>query len=238
MRLAFFGAGAMGRVVQERCRVEGDVVGHVFRSADAALDPGALAQRLAGHDAALDFSVAAAVPTHVAACVRAGVPIVVGTTGWQDTEAVVVRHVEQGGGALLHGANFSLGVNLFFRLVDRAAELFGALGGYEAFIEEAHHGKKRDAPSGTALELRRVLREHLARDVPIASTRAGQIPGTHRVGFDAAADQIVLTHEARTRAGFAAGALLGARWLVGRSGVFAFADVIDDLLRTVPERAR
>jgi 4-hydroxy-tetrahydrodipicolinate reductase len=231
MRLAVFGAGAMGRAVCERAAVEGHTVGAVFRSADAALNPDALAARLAGHDAALDFSTASGVPAHVSACLRARVPLVVGTTGWQETEAAVRRQVEDGDGALLYGANFSVGVNLFYRLVDRAGELFAAGAGFDAFIEEAHHRGKRDAPSGTALALVRTLRPHVGRDVPVASTRAGDIPGIHRVGFDAGADQIVLTHTARSRDGFAAGALLGVKWLKGRVGVYRFADVLDEVLR-------
>jgi len=231
MKIAFLGAGAMGRAVQELARVQGHSNGVVIRASEAGLDAGALAQRLEGHDAAIDFSVGAAVPTHVAAAMRARVPIVVGTTGWQNTEPIVRSQVEQGGGALLYGANFSVGVNLFYRLVDRAGKLFGAAG-YDAFIEEAHHQRKKDAPSGTALELRRLLAQHVGREVPIASTRAGHIPGIHRVGFDGPADGIVLTHESRSRDGFAAGALLGAQWLVGRKGVYAFADVLDDMLKT------
>lgn len=231
MNLAFFGAGAMGRVVQDLARARGHTVGAVFDLPEAGLDAAAVAARLAGHDAAIDFSVGAAVPQHVAASVRARVPLVVGTTGWQDSEAAVRHQVEREGGALLYGPNFSIGVNLFLRLVDRAAELFGADAGYDAFIEEAHHRHKRDAPSGTALALARTLRARLGHDVPVASTRAGHIPGVHRVGFDGAADQITLTHTARSRDGFASGALLAARWLVGRTGVYRFADVLDDLLR-------
>lgn len=231
MKLAFFGAGAMGRAAQERARTDGHAVGVVFRSADAGLDAAALAARLSGHDAALDFSVASGVPTHVAACVRAGVPLVVGTTGWQDREQAVREQVETGGGALLYGANFSVGVNLFFRLVYRAGELFGSQAGFDAFIEEAHHRRKRDAPSGTALILARGLRERLHRDIAVASTRAGDIPGIHRVGFDGGADQIMLTHTARSRDGFASGALLAARWLPGRKGAFAFDTVLDELLQ-------
>jgi 4-hydroxy-tetrahydrodipicolinate reductase len=116
-------------------------------------------------------------------------------------------------------------------LVDRAGELFAAHAGFDTFIEEAHHRTKRDAPSGTALALARVLRPHVGRDVPIVSTRAGDIPGIHRVGFDAGADQIVLTHTARSRDGFAAGALLAVKWLKGRTGVYRFADVLDEVLR-------
>lgn len=229
MRLAFFGAGAMGRVVQHLARAEGHMVGAVFDLPEAGLDAAALAGRLAGHSAAIDFSVAAAVPNHVTACVRARVPLVVGTTGWQDSEAAVRHQVEREGGALLYGPNFSVGVNLFLRLTDRAGELFGGAG-YDAYIEEAHHRHKKDAPSGTALALVRTLRPRLGHDVQVASTRAGEIPGVHRVGFAGAADEIVLTHTARSRDGFAAGALLGARWLVGRTGAYRFADVLDDIL--------
>jgi 4-hydroxy-tetrahydrodipicolinate reductase len=120
---------------------------------------------------------------------------------------------------------------LFFRLVKRAAELFGGLADYDAFIEEAHHATKRDAPSGTALTLRDLLAGAGRRDPSVASTRAGHIPGTHRVGFDSAGDQIVLEHTARSREGFAAGALLAARWVVGKRGVFRFDEVLDQVLK-------
>jgi 4-hydroxy-tetrahydrodipicolinate reductase len=133
---------------------------------------------------------------------------------------------------LVFGANFSVGVNLFYRIVARAAELFASTD-YAPFIEEAHHSRKRDAPSGTAIKLRDVLGAHITRDIPVASTRAGHIPGTHRVGFDSAADQITLTHTARTREGFAAGALLAARWIKGKRGVYEFSDVIDEMIRDV-----
>jgi 4-hydroxy-tetrahydrodipicolinate reductase len=136
-----------------------------------------------------------------------------------------------GGGAMVYGANFSIGVHIFYRLVDRAGELFRGLAAYDAFIEEAHHAAKRDAPSGTALEAAALLARRLdGRKVPIASTRAGHIPGVHRVGFDSAADQVTVTHTARSRDGFAAGALAAARWIVGRRGVYAFGDVLDQIL--------
>jgi len=169
---------------------------------------------------------------HVDACTRAGVPLVEGTTGWQAQEGEVRRLIEAGRGAMVYGANFSIGVHVFYRIVDRAAELLRGLASYDAFIEEGHHASKRDAPSGTALELRALLARRLGsgREVPIASTRAGHIPGVHRVGFDSAADQLTLTHTARSREGFAAGALAAARWIVGRRGVYAFADVLDEIL--------
>ena len=232
MKLAFLGHGRMGKVVIARAREAGHSVGVVLSGGDARSGPEALAAALAGHDAVIDFSVAPAVLEHVTVCARAGVPLVEGTTGWLTQEAEARKVVEQAGGAMVYGANFSIGVNLFYRLVDRAGELYRGLGGYEAYIEEAHHAKKRDAPSGTALELRRVLAQRLGREVPVASTRAGHIPGVHRVGFDSVADEIVLIHNARSRESFATGAIAAARWLVDRKakGAFAFADVLDDVL--------
>ena len=230
MRLAFIGNGRMGRVVIAQARAAGYEVGVVLSSADARAGPEGLAAALSGHDAAIDFTAADAVLAHVAACVRAGVPLVEGTTGWREQEAEARRLVEQGG-AMVYGANFSIGVNLFYRLVDRAGELFRGMG-YDAYIEEAHHAKKRDAPSGTALELRRLLVGRLGREVPVASTRAGHILGVHRVGLDSAADDVVVTHTTRSRESFGAGALAAARWLAGsgRRGAYAFGDVLDQIL--------
>ena len=138
--------------------------------------------------------------------------------------------VAEHNGALVYGANFSIGVNLFYRLTEHAAKLFGAVDGYEAFIEEAHHNRKKDAPSGTALKLRDIMSEHLAGNISTSSTRAGHIPGTHRVGFDSEPDQVLLTHTARSRQGFASGALVAAHWIVGRTGTFEFAELIDELI--------
>ncbi|HKW39686.1 MAG TPA: dihydrodipicolinate reductase C-terminal domain-containing protein [Gemmatimonadales bacterium] len=231
MRLALFGRGGMGRVVAERATAAGLEVGTVFTSADAGRNGDQLAALLRGHDVAIDFSTAEAVLRDATACARAGVPLVEGTTGWRDREAEVRAAVEQGGSALVYGPNFSIGANLFYRLATRAAELFRAFGDYEPFIEEAHHATKRDAPSGTALRLRDLVAP--GRAISVASTRAGHIPGTHRVGFDSVADQIVLEHAARSRDGFAAGALVAAHWIMGRRGVFTFDEVMDDMLATV-----
>jgi 4-hydroxy-tetrahydrodipicolinate reductase len=229
VKLAIIGHGAMGKLVRTLAEAEGHEVGRVITSHDAARGMDALVELLDGHDAAVDFSVAAAVLTNVEAAARAGVPLVEGTTGWNEGEAEARRLVAAHRGALVYGANFSVGVNLFYRIVARAAELFAATD-YAPFIEEAHHARKRDAPSGTALKLREVLLAHIARDIPVASTRAGHIPGTHRVGFDSAADQITLTHTARNREGFAAGALLAARWIADRRGVYEFSEAIDKIV--------
>ncbi len=234
MKLALIGHGRMARVVEAQARETGHEIGAVITSRNAAEAP----RLLPGHTAAIDFSSPGAVIDHVSAAVAAGVPLVEGTTGWQGDEHEVRRIVDQGGGAMLHGANFSIGVNLFYRLVGHAAHLFRDIGGYDPFIEEAHHAGKRDAPSGTALALQALLARELGRSVPVTSTRAGHIPGVHRVGLDSAADQVLLVHTARSRAGFAAGALLGARWIAGRRGMYAFADVLDDICALARETER
>jgi 4-hydroxy-tetrahydrodipicolinate reductase len=238
VKIALFGHGAMGRVFEESARAAGHELGAIFTSANA----GEAARLLPGHTVAIDFSAPGAVPAHVEAAVAAGVPLVEGTTGWQGDEAGVRKVVEGRGAALVYGANFSIGVNLFYRIVASAAQLFRGAG-YDPFIEEAHHAHKRDAPSGTALALQAILSRGLGlgesgASVPIVSTRAGHIPGTHQVGFDSAADQVLLVHTARSRAGFAAGALLAARWIVGRRGMYAFADMLDDILALEPEKER
>ena len=230
MKLALFGAGAMGRLVSLRAKEDGHDVALVLTSRDGVRSAEELQSLLRGHDVAIDFSVSRAVLSNVTACALAGVPIVEGTTGWNDFQTDVRRVVEQHNGALIYGANFSIGVNLFYRIVTRAAELFQGLPDYAPFIEEAHHARKRDAPSGTALRLRDLL-QPVASDIPVASTRAGYIPGTHRVGFDSVSDQVTLTHTARTREGFAAGALLAARWIVGRRGTYEFSEMIGDILK-------
>jgi 4-hydroxy-tetrahydrodipicolinate reductase len=231
MKLALIGYGAMGRLVDNLARTAGHEIGATLTSKDSACSSDEMATLLRGHDVAIDFSVGSAVVTHVEACMHGGVPLVQGTTGWKDHEADARRIVGEHDGAMVYGANFSIGVNVFYRIVERAAKLFAALEQYEPFIEEQHHSRKLDAPSGTALRLKSLMTEHLKGPIPIASTRAGHIPGTHRVGFDSAADQIMLTHMARSREGFAAGALMAARWIVGRKGVFEFSEVIDEILR-------
>lgn len=230
MKIALIGNGAMGRLVAEQARAAGDEVGAVVTSKERDLKPNELKDKISGYDVAIDFSIGEAVLRNIEACVRAGVPLVEGTTGWKEHEAAAKQIVTENGGALVYGANFSIGVNLFYHIVERAAALFASVDGYAPFIEEAHHMRKRDAPSGTALQLRELMSKHLRQDIPTASTRAGYIPGTHRVGFDSEADQILLVHEARSRRGFASGALLAAHWIVGKTGVFQFSDVIEEIV--------
>ncbi|HEV7843970.1 MAG TPA: 4-hydroxy-tetrahydrodipicolinate reductase, partial [Pyrinomonadaceae bacterium] len=210
----------------------GHGVALVLTSVDMSQRVDEVAERLKETaDVAIDFSVADAVLNNISACMSAGVPLVEGTTGWNRQGVDIERFVEKKNGSLVYGANFSVGVNLFYRIVERAGELFKGMDDYAPFIEEAHHSRKRDAPSGTALRLRESLASELEREIPVSSTRAGFIPGTHRVGFDSVADQVTLTHTARSREGFAAGALLAARWIIGRVGVYEFSEAFDEILK-------
>lgn len=240
MRIALFGYGAMGKLVEVRARSGGHDVPLRISRRDHLADEGEIAGRIAdaGADVAIDFSSADAVPGNVRACVDAKIPIVVGTTGWQDRLEEITGVVERSRGAMLYGANFAIGVNLFYRLVAQAARALSSAGVYEPFIEEQHHSRKKDAPSGTALKLAEVIRAAGARAVTgIACTRAGHITGTHRVGFDGPVDQVLLIHTARSREGFADGALFAATWIIGRTGVFEFDAAIDDLLAGKPHRS-
>lgn len=234
MRIALIGNGAMGQLVAELAKAAGDEIATIVTSKDKDLKTDELTDKIRGQDGAvdvaIDFSIGEAVLRNIEACARAGVPLVEGTTGWKAQEAAAKQIVTENSAALVYGANFSIGVNLFYRIVDRAAGLFASVDGYAPFIEEAHHMRKRDAPSGTALQLRDLMSKHLGAEIPTASTRAGYIPGTHRVGFDSESDQILLVHTARSRKGFASGALLAAHWIVGRTGVFQFTDVIEDIV--------
>lgn len=230
MRLALIGYGAMGKLVENLASVAGDEIGLKVVSSDAALDAAQLAVSLQGHDVAIDFSVGSAVLRNIEACARGGVPLVEGTTGWQEKLADARRLVEEHEGALVYGANFSIGVHVFYRIVSQAARLMASLDQYQAFMKEEHHARKRDAPSGTALKLKDLMTEYIKTEIPIVSVRAGHIPGTHRVGFDSAADQIMLTHMARSREGFAAGALLAARWIIARKGVHEFSEVLAEVM--------
>ena len=220
--LLLVGHGRMGRLVESLAGEFGfDVVGAVDSrsSSDAEAWPQA--------DVAVDFSVADAVPHTVRRLAACGTAIVIGTTGWQHVEAGVR---ETAGGArlgIVAAPNFAIGVNLFLAAAERLGALMADQPSFGAWIHELHHAAKRDAPSGTALAMEaRLRRGGYAGALPIASTRAGAIPGTHTVGFDSASETITLTHAARDRAAFARGALVAARWVLGKQGWFTMADVL------------
>lgn len=234
MKLALIGYGAMGQLVAKLANEQGHEIALKLTSRDAERDAEEVVAELRDCDVAIDFSVAAAVTNNIDACMFAGIPLVEGTTGWKPDANELRRRVADADGALVYGSNFSVGAQLFFRIAARAADLFQNLDAYDAFIEEAHHKRKRDAPSGTALQLGEIVANHLGREVPISSTRAGHIPGTHRVGFDSSADHITLEHVARSREGFALGALMAAKWIVGRKGLYEFSQVFDEILKSEP----
>ena len=230
MKIALIGYGAMGKLIRTLAEEKGHEIAIVATDADAALSANEMAKKLSGVDVAIDFTSADAVRRNVEACVAAGVPLVEGTTGWHDEREEIEQFVNNKNGAMVFGANFSIGVNLFYRIVEHAAELLAKFPEYEAFIEEQHHSRKKDAPSGTALKLKDIVAEHITKEIAVSATRAGNIPGTHRVGFDGPADQILLEHTARSREGFAAGSILAAEWIAGKRGFYEFTEIIDEIL--------
>ncbi len=233
MRIALIGHGSMGSMVEKLATEQGHEIAVVVNRNHDGLVAAQLAETLRIADVAIDFTVAVAVRRNVEACVLAGIPLVEGTTGWNEQRDEIERIVTDGGGAMVYGANFSIGVNLFYRIAEFASELFAKFPEYEAFIEEQHHSKKKDAPSGTALKLKELVSKQVAIG-DIAATRAGNIPGTHRVGFDAAADQILLEHTARTREGFALGAVMAAEWIENKKGFYEFTDLMAERLLAIP----
>ena len=230
MKIALIGYGAMGKLIKTLAENKNHEIAVVIDDADAGSSAEELAEKLKVVDAAIDFSVAEAVERNVRACLAANVPLVEGTTGWNAKKDEIRRLVEENGSAFVFGANFSVGVNLFYRITEFAAEIFAKFEDYEAFIEERHHSRKRDAPSGTALKLKDIVSKHITKDFSVSATRAGNIPGTHTVGFDGNADTIELTHTARSREGFASGAILAAEWIVGRTGFYEFTEVMDEII--------
>jgi 4-hydroxy-tetrahydrodipicolinate reductase len=231
VRIALLGYGKMGKLVETIALREGWHVGPKLDINDNADAKGVTSAAMEGVDVAIEFSQPEAVVANIEAAARAGVNIVVGTTGWSDQRAKVERIVHDSGIGLIYGANFSLGMNLFFEIVSHSARLVGMIPQYDAYLSEEHHRAKKDAPSGTALNLLDLMKPHLSNPNPgIASIRAGWIPGTHVIGFDSEADTIILEHRARSRQGFAEGAVLAARWVAGKKGFFDFRQVFREIV--------
>ena len=225
-RLAVIGMGKMGRVVSELSAERGwDVVARY----DAKANAGGRAltrESLAGADVAIEFTSPGAAVANVKAAVTAGCPIVVGTTGWYEQLPALTSWVAEHNGALLTASNFSLGVNAFEQIVRLAARLLSTVGDFDAHLVETHHAAKKDAPSGTAQMLARAASSTWGRAIPVTSVRMGAVPGTHELLFDASFESVRLEHVARDRRVFAEGALVAARWLIGRAGVFTMRDVL------------
>ena len=236
MKVAVVGPGKMGGEVADVLRERGHEPVMV-----GARDPFP-----SGCAVGIDFTKPEAVVENVKKAMAAGARYVVGTTGWSDHVEEIRRLVEAAGSGLVHAANFSVGVNLFYGIVREAARTLARFPDYDPYVLERHHRQKKDAPSGTAKALAGIVEKAGGRrrravtsssgplkedEFLVSAVRAGGIVGEHTVGFDSGGDEILLEHRARSRRGFALGAVLAAEWIATRNGFFSFEAVLDDLLR-------
>jgi 4-hydroxy-tetrahydrodipicolinate reductase len=220
MKLAIVGYGKMGRMIEALAPEYGFAV-------HARIDVNDDATAAQGADVAIEFSIPEAAAGNVERLAALGLPVVVGTTGWLAEMDRVRAAVEAHGTGLVWSPNFSIGVNVFSRLVREAARLLADEAQYGAWAWEVHHSTKKDARSGTLIKLVTDMKNAgYDRSIDVSSNRAGAHPGTHEIGFDSAADTITLRHSARSREGFARGALKAAQWIPGKKGVFEFSDVL------------
>ncbi len=227
MNLAIVGYGKMGRMIEQLAPEYGFEVKLTLDEYNNANYEALTPENFAGIDVAVEFSVPETAAENLVRLAALGVNTVAGATGWTQhmdrVKAAVARH----GTGLVWAPNFSVGVNVFLRLVSEAARLLAAQTEYGAWGWEIHHAAKVDAPSGTMLKLIDQMKQAgWDRPIDVASNRAGKVPGTHEIGFDSAADTITLRHQARSRVGFAAGALTAARWLVGKKGFYEFSQIL------------
>ena len=232
IRLLLVGHGRMGKLVEGLASEYDAVVVGVITARDAER---ILAERDFGAiDVAIDFTVADAVPRNLPLLARRGVNVVIGTTGWAAQENEMRELVRQANIGVLAAANFSFGMNVFQLIAEEAARRFAPHPSVASWIHELHHAAKKDAPSGTALQLKAGMeRAGFTRPIDVSSTRAGFIPGTHQVGFDGPSDTVTLTHTVRDRAVFARGALEAAQWLIGKRGWFTMRDILNTSTATL-----
>ena len=227
MNLAIVGYGKMGKLIEQLAPEHGFTVRLKLDEFNNSNFEGITRENFAGIDAAIEFSIPAAVAENVERISALGVNLVVGTTGWLGELDRVKAAVAKSGTGLVWSPNYSVGMNVFFRLVSEAAQLLKDEANYGAWAWEIHHATKKDAPSGTLLKLvEEMKRTGYSRDISVSSNRAGAHPGTHEIGFDSAADTVTLRHSARSREGFARGALKAAQWVVGKKGCFEFSEVL------------
>ena len=239
MKVAVVGYGKMGREVAAVLRDRNHEPVMTLKGSDFP----------EGCPVGIDFTQPDAVLANATAALKTGARYVIGTTGWDAQLPDLKRVVEQTKGGVVHAANFSLGVNLFYKVVRDAAQLFARFPDYDPYIVEKHHRQKKDAPSGTARALAKILETspgprqkgitEFEGAIPddrfhVSAVRAGGIVGEHTVGFDSGGDEILLEHRARTRRGFALGSVLAAEWIVKRTGLHTFDEVVDDLAQSAP----
>lgn len=226
LQVVVLGPGKTGSLVAEVARERG----HQVRVVDADVNQDAawlMPDNLRGVDVVIDFTTPHAVLNNIAACVAAKKAMVVGTTGWYGEMERVRSAVEQAGTGFVFGANFSFGVNLFFQILKAAAPALSH--GYSGHITEIHHIHKKDAPSGTAAAMQRILEQATGTRLEITSEREGEVTGTHTLELSSVGDRIILSHEAKSRRTFAEGAVLAAEWVIGKTGFYDFRDVFGQL---------
>ena len=225
MRILLLGHGRMGTLVESLAPAYDATVAGVIdeHSAERAITTG----NFGNVDVAIDFTLADAVPRNLPQLAERKINVVIGTTGWQAHEAAMREVATKAGIGVLAASNFSLGMNVFQRAVEEASRHFALHREFGAWIHESHHTMKKDAPSGTALTIKTGMeRAGYDRPIDVSSTRVGSVPGTHTVGFDGPSETIELIHTVRDRAVFARGALVAARWLIGKRGWFSIRDVL------------
>jgi 4-hydroxy-tetrahydrodipicolinate reductase len=227
LNIAIVGYGKMGRMIERLATDRGITVAVKLDEFNNANFEGITAENFRSVDAAIDFSTPSTVVGNIERIAALGVNIVVGTTGWHEQMPHIRSIVEQHGIGLVWSPNYSVGVNAFFRIISAAAKLLANDPDYEAWAWELHHSAKKDAPSGTLLKLVDEMRTAgYKRRIDVSASRAGAVPGTHEIGFDSSADTITLRHTARSREGFALGAIKAAQWVVGKKGFHEFGDVM------------
>jgi len=226
MNLFVLGRGKTGSLAAEVARERGHTV-RVFGASENARGSALTPEKLRATDVILDFTTPDAVLHHISACIQAKKNMVVGTTGWYSEMARVRQMVEAAGTGFLYGANFSIGVNLFFEVAHTAAAALRHQ--YFGQIFERHHAHKKDAPSGTAAALQRIVQEASSHELEIISFREGEVVGMHELIFDSPNDTIYLCHDAKSRRGFAEGAVRAAEWLADKKGFYDFKDVWREL---------
>ena len=220
------GRGKTGALVVEVAKERG----HQVTSLASQENPegrGLTPELLKQVDVVIDFTTPHAVIANIIRCAEAGVPLVVGTTGWLQHLEKVRELVKERKAGLLYGSNFSIGVNLFFKAIRAVAPAMSK--GYHANIVEKHHVQKKDKPSGTAATIQKILEGNTGQKVEIASLREGDTVGMHLVVLDSANDTILMTHDAKSRLGFAEGAVRAAEWIHGRTGFYEFPEIVDEL---------
>lgn len=220
MRLLLLGHGRMGKLVESLAPEYGATIAGVIDERGGTI---------ADADVAIDFTLPDAVPKNLPQLAARKINVVIGTTGWQAQEPAMRTIAENAGIGVLAASNFSLGMNIFQLAVEEASRNFARHPEFGAWIHESHHTMKKDAPSGTALSIKRGMEDAgYTRAIDVSSTRVGSVPGTHTVGFDGPSETIELTHTVRDRAVFARGALVAAKWLIGKKGWFSIRDLVRD----------